>query len=89
MGFLKVMLLGLSDTFMANVNTDTLSADEMRPFRIITVVDLVKNASFRVSLAECSGHYCRLGITLQPFPAPFVTLYITAHKAHQDKIFIL
>lgn len=52
MGFLQIMLLGLSDIFMANVYADILSVDEMRPFRLITEVDLVKNASFEVSLAQ-------------------------------------
>lgn len=52
MDFLQVMLLGLSDIFMACLCADTLAVDAMRPFRLVTKVDLVKNGSSGVSLAQ-------------------------------------
>lgn len=71
-----------------------LSVDEIIPFRLIEVVDLMQDVRFGIRLnhisTKYSGHHCLLRIMLQAFPVPFKSLYITAHKAHyKDKIFIL
>ena len=70
------------------------SVDEIIPFSLIKVADLMQDVRFGISLnhisTKYSGHHCLLGIMLQAFPVPFKSLYITVHKAHyKDKIFIL
>ena len=70
------------------------SVDEIIPFSLIEVADLMQDVRFGISLnhisTKYSGHHCLLGIMLQAFPVPFKSLYITVHKAHyKEKIFIL